>query len=217
MAPGGFLIVHDYSSLHWNGAERAVDEFFADKPECVVPLTDGAGSVVVRKARAVRGAAVPGARVPELPPGEWVPAANGGLAPWLGAGWSTPEEWGVWGVGPVHELLLPVPEGPVQSLLFSLDLHAPLLGGRTTQLADVFVDGERIDTWVFTLASNRATHATRIPAPLVATAVGRGRTQVVRVELHVRDLATPQELDPATPERRPLGLALHRAMTVGPP
>ena len=215
MVPGGFLIVHDYSSLHWNGAERAVDEFFADKPECVVPLTDGAGSVVVRKGRALRGAAGPGAHVPELPPGEWVSAANGGLAPWLGAGWSPAEEWGVWGVGPVHELLLPVPEGPVRSLLFSLDLHAPLLGRRNTQFADVIVGDERIETWVFTLANNRGTRAARIPAQRVAASVGQGRTQAVRVELHLRDLATPRELDPTTPERRPLGLALHRAMVVG--
>jgi hypothetical protein len=51
LVPGGFLIVHDYSSLCWDGTERAVDEFFADKPECLVPLTDSAGSVVIRKSR----------------------------------------------------------------------------------------------------------------------------------------------------------------------
>ena len=51
LVPGGFLIVHDYSSLCWDGTERAVDEFFADKPECLVPLTDSAGSVAIRKSR----------------------------------------------------------------------------------------------------------------------------------------------------------------------
>jgi O-methyltransferase len=49
MTPGGFIIVHDYSSMCWDGAERAVDEFFRGKPEFVIPLTDGAGSVVIRK------------------------------------------------------------------------------------------------------------------------------------------------------------------------
>lgn len=49
LVPGGFLVMHDYSSLHWNGAEQAVDEFFADKPESIVPIPDGAGTVVVRK------------------------------------------------------------------------------------------------------------------------------------------------------------------------
>jgi Macrocin-O-methyltransferase (TylF) len=51
LVPGGFLIVHDYSSLHWDGAETAVDEFFADKPETGIPLPDGGGSVVICKSK----------------------------------------------------------------------------------------------------------------------------------------------------------------------
>jgi hypothetical protein len=51
LAPGGFLIVHDYSSLDWDGAENATDEFFTDKPESVIPLTDVAGSAVIRKCK----------------------------------------------------------------------------------------------------------------------------------------------------------------------
>ena len=46
---GGFLIMHDYSSLAWDGAEKAVDEFFADKPEKVIPIPDKSGTAVVRK------------------------------------------------------------------------------------------------------------------------------------------------------------------------
>jgi O-methyltransferase len=46
---GGFLVIHDYMSLCWEGAIRAVDEFFADKPEFIVPIPDLAGTVVVRK------------------------------------------------------------------------------------------------------------------------------------------------------------------------
>ena len=46
---GGFLIMHDYSSLFWDGAERAVDEFFADKPEKIIPIPDKSGRVVIRK------------------------------------------------------------------------------------------------------------------------------------------------------------------------
>ncbi|TDG02668.1 hypothetical protein E1N52_38780 [Paraburkholderia guartelaensis] len=47
--PGGFIIMHDYNSLYWDGAETAIDRFFADKPESIVPLPDLCGSVVVRK------------------------------------------------------------------------------------------------------------------------------------------------------------------------
>jgi len=49
LTQGGFLILHDYSSLHWDGAERAVDEFFSGKPEKVVPIPDKSGTVVIRK------------------------------------------------------------------------------------------------------------------------------------------------------------------------
>jgi hypothetical protein len=49
LAPGGFLMVHDYSSLNWGGAERAVDEFLADKPERLVPIPDKSGTAVIRK------------------------------------------------------------------------------------------------------------------------------------------------------------------------
>ncbi|WP_322006057.1 TylF/MycF/NovP-related O-methyltransferase [Paraburkholderia tropica] len=51
MQPGGFLIMHDYNSLYWDGAELAVDNFFSDKPEGIVPLPDFCGSVVVRKSK----------------------------------------------------------------------------------------------------------------------------------------------------------------------
>jgi O-methyltransferase len=50
LVPGGFMIIHDYSSLNWDGVEKAVDEFFADKPERLVPIPDKSGTIVVRKA-----------------------------------------------------------------------------------------------------------------------------------------------------------------------
>lgn len=49
MSPGGFLLIHDYSSLWWPGAEQAVDEFFRDKPERLIPMPDISGTVVVRR------------------------------------------------------------------------------------------------------------------------------------------------------------------------
>lgn len=49
LAPGGFLIMHDYASLEWDGVEKAVDEFFADKSEKVIPIPDTWGTAVIRK------------------------------------------------------------------------------------------------------------------------------------------------------------------------
>jgi O-methyltransferase len=46
---GGFLVMHDYSSLWWDGVEKAVDEFFAVKPEKVIPIPDKSGTAVIRK------------------------------------------------------------------------------------------------------------------------------------------------------------------------
>ena len=46
---GGFLIMHDYSSLNWPGAKHAINEFFKDKPEFVVPIPDKSGTCVIRK------------------------------------------------------------------------------------------------------------------------------------------------------------------------
>jgi O-methyltransferase len=51
LSPGGFLIMHDYLSLHWAGAEKAVDEFFTDKAEAIIPIPDVSGTVATRKSR----------------------------------------------------------------------------------------------------------------------------------------------------------------------
>lgn len=49
MSTGGFLIIHDYSSLNWDGATTAVDNFFKDKVEKIIPIPDKSGTVVIRK------------------------------------------------------------------------------------------------------------------------------------------------------------------------
>ena len=49
LVKGGFLVMHDYSSLYWDGVEKAIDEFFVDKPETVIPIPDKCGTAVIRK------------------------------------------------------------------------------------------------------------------------------------------------------------------------
>jgi Macrocin-O-methyltransferase (TylF) len=49
LVQGAFLIMHDYGGLYWGGVEKAVDEFFSDKPEKLVPIPDKSGTVVIRK------------------------------------------------------------------------------------------------------------------------------------------------------------------------
>jgi O-methyltransferase len=51
LAPGGYLVMHDYNSEESNWAcKRAFDGFLADKPERVVELGDMWGSALIRRA-----------------------------------------------------------------------------------------------------------------------------------------------------------------------
>lgn len=49
MMPGGMIFVHDYSSGHWPGATRAVDEFCSQMGVAGVALPDLAGSYVLTR------------------------------------------------------------------------------------------------------------------------------------------------------------------------
>jgi hypothetical protein len=48
MTPGAILVCDDYGFSTCPGALRAMDEFFADKPETVIPLTTGQAVVIKR-------------------------------------------------------------------------------------------------------------------------------------------------------------------------
>ena len=52
VVPGGFILVHDFNS--WPGARKAVQEFFADKPDIPIPMPDKSGSALVLKQAASR-------------------------------------------------------------------------------------------------------------------------------------------------------------------
>jgi len=51
MPRGGLLFLHDYSSGHWPGAKRAVDEFCARTGEFAILMPDKSGSAFVRKSQ----------------------------------------------------------------------------------------------------------------------------------------------------------------------
>jgi hypothetical protein len=156
MVPGGFIIVHDYSSLHWNGAETAVDQFFAGRPEAVVPLPDNAGSVVIRKARDPSRDNWIVRRRSHLITEDWISTADGHIADLLEMGWSDPEAWGVWGIGKSHVLLVYLHSPDIGGLEIDADVHAALIAARTTQRIDVVVGGHRITRWTFTKDANRS-------------------------------------------------------------
>jgi len=49
MPRGGIFFLHDYSSLHWEGAKLAIDEFCRNSGEYVVLMPDKSGSAFLRK------------------------------------------------------------------------------------------------------------------------------------------------------------------------
>jgi hypothetical protein len=207
MLPGGYLIVHDYSSLAWDGAERAVDEFFSDKPECLIPLTDGAGSVVIRKAR--EPAANPGwlaQKRMELFSDAWVRADHGKLTDILGVGWSRAESWGVWGIGDVQTIKLVLREPATEDVVLEAEVKAPLMGDIKAHSVDVFVSDQKLATWEFTATANRCIQSVRIPKALVP----ERRFPVVELSFKPCRTIRPVDVNPASSDVRHLAMALMR-------
>ena len=51
LSQGGVLFLHDYSSLHWDGAKKAIDELCRKTGEFVILLPDKSGSAFLRKTK----------------------------------------------------------------------------------------------------------------------------------------------------------------------
>jgi hypothetical protein len=207
LLPGGYLIVHDYAGLAWDGAEKAVDEFFADKPEPVVPLTDGAGSAIIRKGRAPgrRSNWVMQRRCAQFSE-QWTSAAKGALTGVLGSGWSGPEPWGVWGVGASHTLDLYMERPPIGDVQVDIDGGTALVGPRVTQEIDVLTAGEVLATWHFSRERNRAERSVTVPAAAITP--GEWGFPLLRLEFRPRVVTPAIELVPTCGDPRALGLSL---------
>lgn len=208
LAPGGFLIMHDYSSLCWEGAEKAVDEFFADKPESLVLWPDSSGSAVIRKAHAPddRNNWLFKKRA-GLICQQWTTAANGGLSPILGNGWSGPEEWGVWGVDEVHEMFVYMSAKPEGDIELEFDVNALIFGECRYQEIEVSAAGLPLEIWIFTTEQNRSIRRLLIPK-MCCHALGNALPKIV-LEFRPRLVTSAAILDPGNSDTRRLGLALH--------
>ena len=209
LVPGGFLIVHDYSSQCWYGAEKAVDEFFLDKPECPLPLPDGVGSMAIRKSRPLspEGSWVDRKRRALLGTG-WAVAANGRLAELLGKGWSKPESWGVWGVGDIHVLHLARNSDPTRDLDLEFDVEAVITPARNEQTVEVSVNGRPLDLWMFTHSTNRYIRRLRIPAHLATLQPSHDAS--ISIEFRPQSVKSVSEISEGSSDSRSLGLGLHR-------
>ncbi len=206
LAPGGYLIVHDYACLAWDGAEAAVDEFFADKPEPVIPLTDGCGSAVIRKARDPKADNWIMRKRLALFSSGYVSAGDGRLRPLLGEGWSGAEPWGVWGIGAAHVLNLPLATRPAGDLVVEIDCATALVGAHRQRGIEVWCGDRLLATWDFSLQTQRAPRVVSVPADLVSP--GPYGFPAVALRFRPQLVARVVDLDPANNDERELGLAL---------
>ena len=53
MPQGGLFLLHDYSSLYWAGAKKAIDDFCAKNKEFVILMPDKSGSAFIRKSQSI--------------------------------------------------------------------------------------------------------------------------------------------------------------------
>ena len=51
MPKGGIFFLHDYSSLHWDGSKKAIDEFCKESGEHIILMPDKSGSAFLRKTK----------------------------------------------------------------------------------------------------------------------------------------------------------------------
>ncbi len=209
MVPGGFLIMHDYSSLHWDGAERAVDEFFADKPESILPVPDASGTVFVRKSKPKERFA--NWFVQSSSSGfanSWVYANSTDVKVNLAQGWSLPETWGTWGLGSCHTLALILTQMPTCGLELAAETTAVLVPGAREHLSvEVVVNGHSLACWDYDLDRNTGVRTVVIPQDNVKLQDG---LPILNVEFRPSAFDSPQSLDPGIPDSRPLGMGLIR-------
>jgi hypothetical protein len=213
LSPGGFMLVHDYTAMGWPGVEKAVDEFLAGRPESPVPMTDGSGTALFRKAKPAESATQFSERRANALRSGWLPAQSGLLTLLLESGWCNPEPFGRWGTGAHHEMVIYFTEPPRRDLQLEAECRVVLIGARTEQKVDVYVADKLAATWEFRLDANRAIRSVPIPA----RTAGENFPQV-RVRFVPRSVATPLELDPTvTKDSRPLGVGVMRMRLVDAP
>jgi hypothetical protein len=203
MVPGGFLIVHDYGSLAWEGAEKAVDAFFADKPECVIQIPDSCGSAVVRRLRQPGRGLSWIAKRQFLVQDIWHAAANGQLSSILTEGWSGPESWGTWGVGASHQIKLMTETPANHHLAVDIDLHTFVWDEVDGRRIGVFVNGRPVTE----LCLTKAEPFTSVSLEPLRTVDENGS---LTIEFRPRTVAVPRDVVQSIAESRELGVALHR-------
>ena len=160
----------------------------------------------------------------DIPTGEWLPWTavdpGPGLAPgdsmdlnhsgvWssvLVAGWSGPEDWGVWSDGPEAKLLLPLASSGDPGIALEITTGAFVAAGHPTLTVTVTAAGETLAVWDFTRESSVRTMVLDIPRRLVSPAG-------LLLAFQIATPASPRRLG-LHEDGRLLGLGLHRIRVI---
>lgn len=126
----------------------------------------------------------------------------------LVSGWSAPEATGVWNSGAHTVLRLPHPDVPAGGVLkLTLDALTYLPKKMRSQRADVSIGGERVAELKLVSVGYQPVGLT-IPGRLIQAG------KPLELAFDLPDAVAPASVDPATTDKRPLGLGL-RSVTVG--
>jgi ADP-heptose:LPS heptosyltransferase len=208
IVPGGFMVLHDYGSLHWKGVARAIDEFFSTKPESVVPVPDGGGTVVVRKLKAADEKRNWLVQTKDTGfANAWVIASCHPIDTFLSCGWSVPESWGTWGIGNRHIISLLV-LNPRTTIELAVESQLALLRGREQGWVDVYIGSKHYARWNYSFEHNRGVRSLRFSRDVMIER--EDGLFGLEIEFRPSSCTPPRDIDPSSSETRPLGLGLFR-------
>lgn len=135
--------------------------------------------------------------------GSWINVGTQSPAsPLLFRGWSKPEDWGKWGIGDSHTLVLAVSEPRSSGFELVAEVNAFFGLGSGPQQVDLFVGGHAIGTWMITAEGWRE-RTVQVPAHLVRNG------SLTEIEFRIAEPRCPARFGQSV-DARYLGLAMKR-------
>lgn len=127
---------------------------------------------------------------------------NGNGKYFLERGWSTPENWGVWGTDEQSVIVLRLPEFPSQNLKLTVSAFALVHAGSPLKEVSVFINDKKVETWKYKLEERGLVKRTA----LVTKDVFR-RNNLLRIKFVAKNMESPKQAG-ISEDVRPLGLGI---------
>lgn len=118
----------------------------------------------------------------------------------LKSGWSHPEEWGVWSVGEVATLLLPIKKNSIKDISLQFDIQI-FKGGKAPQKIDILINDQYAKSWNY--ADKRDLHKRFIEFSLPK----KPSSEHLKISFKISNPVSPKELKLSRDARR-LGIGI---------